>query len=216
MNSSGEIRWFQTYSGEDLGWAGSIVELEDGSLVVTGGVGVYGQNDANPFLMNVVGEGDVSWLQIYSYGGNQLGQQVLDTGDGFLVISDESVESTIFNALVLKTDQSGQLVWDKRLGEAGVSLMRRAVVNDLGQFVLAGGTNTINEGQGDCWLVALDSDGSVLWEKTYGDVPNERATTLLQLSDGGYILAGTAIRGGEDSHGFILKTDENGMLLERE
>ena len=59
-----------------------------------------------------------------------------------------------------------------------------------GGYALAGYTGIVNL-RGDFWLVKTDSAGKMLWNRQYGGSYEEfGAYSLVQLSDGGYALAG--------------------------
>ena len=55
---------------------------------------------------------------------------------------------------------------------------------------------------------------STIWSHTYGGSAFDASTTLVQASDGGYILAGfTHSDGNGDSDALLMKIDENGNML---
>ncbi len=43
---------------------------------------------------------------------------------------------------------------------------------------------------GDAWVIKLDANGNVQWQKTYGGRYDDEAYSIQQTSDGGYIVAG--------------------------
>lgn len=78
-----------------------------------------------------------------------------------------------------------------------------------------------NKGGDDYWIVKIDSTGAIQWKKTYGGAADDDPFSILQTSDGGYIVAGytssvntgdvTGYHGGAFD-GWILKLDSNGNL----
>jgi hypothetical protein len=77
-----------------------------------------------------------------------------------------------------------------------------------------------NFGQGDCWIVKLNDQGQILWEKNYGGSGNESAYTIKQTTDMGYIFAGattsydgnvTGNHGGYDI--WVVKIDAAGNIV---
>ena len=44
----------------------------------------------------------------------------------------------------------------------------------------------------DYWIVKIDSNGAIQWEKCYGGFANEYAQSIRQTFDGGYIIAGSS------------------------
>jgi hypothetical protein len=62
------------------------------------------------------------------------------------------------------------------------------------------------------WLLKFDSSGNLLWNQTYGGIYNDELYSMIQTSDGGYLLAGCSSSFGNGSQPdlFIIKTDSNG------
>ena len=65
-------------------------------------------------------------------------------------------------------------------------------------------------GGSDFWILKLDSDGSVAWQKTYGGSNDDYAYAIQQTSDGGYILTGATASFGMDL--WVLKLNSDGSV----
>ena len=80
-----------------------------------------------------------------------------------------------------------------------------------GGYILAGWTLLPGVGAWDFWLLKIDDTGEEEWRKTIGGPSDERAASVQETADGGYIVVG-----GTDSYGlgdwdfWVVKTDENG------
>jgi hypothetical protein len=96
-----------------------------------------------------------------------------------------------------------------------------------GGYIVAGSTKSNNgdvsgnhqEYQEDMWIVKLDDTGAIEWQKCFGGTSADRATSILQTEDGGYIAAGlTSSTNGDVSgnHGstdvWIVKMTSEGTL----
>jgi len=82
-----------------------------------------------------------------------------------------------------------------------------------GGYIVAGWTWSFGGGGPDFFLIKTDASGNVQWAKTYGGTGDDRAYSVQQTSDGGYIVAGYTYSlgaGGRDF--FLVKTDANGNL----
>jgi hypothetical protein len=73
-----------------------------------------------------------------------------------------------------------------------------------GGFLIVGYTEstdfdaTGNHGNGDAWVVKLDSNGSYQWHRCYGGTRHDRFNSVAQLQNGNYILCGqTASSNGD-------------------
>jgi hypothetical protein len=81
-----------------------------------------------------------------------------------------------------------------------------------GGYIVAGWTWSLDV-VGDIFLIKTDANGDVIWAKTYGGTNDEKAYSIQQTSDGGYIVAGYTYSfgaGGRDI--FLIKTDASGNL----
>jgi hypothetical protein len=83
-----------------------------------------------------------------------------------------------------------------------------------GGYIVAGVTHSFSSGGYDIFLIKTDTNGNVIWAKTYGEISNEKAFSVQQTSDGGYIVAGvtdyfSAVIGDI----LLIKTDANGNVI---
>lgn len=81
--------------------------------------------------------------------------------------------------------------WSKVYGGSSTDYFQDICPTNDGGHVAAGWTNSYGRGQ-DVWVVKLDADGNVLWQKAYGTSGAEEARTrhsIQQVGDGGYIVA---------------------------
>lgn len=81
-----------------------------------------------------------------------------------------------------------------------------------GGFAAAGFTSSFGAGQSDMWLVKTDADGRMQWNMTYGGSGNDSANSLLQTSDGGYLLVGYTNSGVQSQASLVVKTDASGNM----
>jgi len=99
---------------------------------------------------------------------------------------------------LVKLDQNGLKVWDKRYGGHGVDDNSFLVELQSGVIALAGRTNSDTSiniskppfGGMDYWFLFIDSNGNYLKDFRYGGDGNENLSYFAMTSDGGYILAG--------------------------
>ena len=84
-----------------------------------------------------------------------------------------------------------------------------------GGYIITSGTNSFGAGLFDVYLIKTDSLGDTIWTSTYGDSNTNMGYSVLQTSDGGYIITGNtyATPFDEDRDVYIVKTDSNGDTL---
>src|SRR5262245_2443367 len=113
--------------------------------------------------------------------------------------------------------------WQKSLGGSANDLGLTVAQTADGGYIMSGnsestnGDVTGNHGALDAWLVKLDAQGAMDWQKTYGGSDTEFVYSIKPTPDGGYIFAGqTSSNDGDVSgnHGdfdfWVVKLAANG------
>jgi len=128
--------------------------------------------------------------------------EVLDGAKDTFVATRELFREEHPEALLLVVDKQGNPQYNIRLGEGAIISMVQA---SDGGYVLAGYVKSWR-GDQDAWLVKVDSEGNLLWEKTFGTENKEEIYYVVQTSDGGYLLSGS----GGYQRAWLIKTDSWG------
>ncbi|HPM32942.1 MAG TPA: hypothetical protein PLJ60_21590 [Chryseolinea sp.] len=138
------------------------------------------------------------------------------------------------NLFFIKVDNNGNFkpgsakYFDGVLSENNTSLdndSTETVSDDTGDAItstkdggyLLGGTLTTTPQRGnggkDIWLIRLDAEGKVLWNKIIGGSTDETIASIRETSDGGFLICGSKSFGvGGQSSIMLIKTDKNGEL----
>jgi hypothetical protein len=95
----------------------------------------------------------------------------------------------------MKLDKNGNKLWQKTLDDTGAGTPYSIAKSADGSFLLAGITvSTKVSGshgpQGDAWLVKINDDGDLLWQKALGGSGLDMAYAITSTADGGYVMAG--------------------------
>jgi len=144
-------------------------------------------------------------LELTDDGGYIIGGFVL-SDDGDVIYSHPSYEYW-----VAKLDAYGNIQWKKSLGGSGMEFLSSIKQTADGGYVIAGRTNTSNDGDvsgwhgccgnSDAWIVKLSSLGDLLWQKCVGGTEYDYSNCIQITSDGGYILAGDTKSNDYDVYG---------------
>ncbi|MBG0784225.1 MAG: hypothetical protein H0S79_03900 [Anaerolineaceae bacterium] len=195
----------------------SVEQTQEGGYIVLGET--YPPNSGTPDLLLVKTdpEGNVEWEQ--TFGGNQIDQasSVQQTTDGGYIIAARtwSFGSGESDAWVIKTDSTGNLIWEQTFGDTNLDNAYSIQQTEDGGFIFTGTTYPVNSYNGNAWLVKLDQDGNLVWEQTYGgeDAP-DTGNKVQGTSDGGYIIFGETDTFGAGSFDlWLIKTDKDGNLV---
>lgn len=116
-----------------------------------------------------------------------------------------------------QTHQAPAIEWQKSLGGGGDEGAHSIQQTSDGGFIVAGWSLsndsdvTGNHGREDYWIVRLTSTGAVEWQKSLGGSYDDRAHSIQQTNDGGFIVAGESWSNDSDvtgHHGSTNYTDD--------
>ncbi len=117
---------------------------------------------------------------------------------------------------LVKTDNSGNIQWSRTYGGTNDDRGEEVIQTSDGGYALSGysrsndGDVSANEGFQDHWILKLDAQGEIQWEKNYGFSGSDQAFSIIQTSDGGYFTSGfldVTASGGEGDD--FLETEDD-------
>lgn len=151
-----------------------------------------------------------------TYGSklSDFGESVKQTPDGgYILLSDDFQGANLSDIKVTKTDANGALQWEKTFNESDTDLGREILLTADGGYLFVGDLKT-PKGDKDILLVKLDKLGNALWKKTFDGSANDTGGSIVQTSDGGYIIVGVANHSGVINPGTLLiKIDKDGNQI---
>jgi hypothetical protein len=234
------LTWEKEIGGGEDDWGYGLCLSADGQYVFTAVTSSYDEEVTDSIGGTDIWLGkmdtDSAMVWSHSYGGtlNDRGNDVcLSADDGFVITGfteSNDVDITSNNGskdlFVIKTDANGELEWSKAFGgtsdEIGNSVLALSNGNTIvvGSAFSSDGDINNNAGFSDFWILHLDTNGNLLWEKTYGGSSEDRAKKIIQTQDGNFAILGTSFSsdgdisnnlGGVDF--WLIKIDQNGDLL---
>jgi hypothetical protein len=121
--------------------------------------------------------------------------------------------SDILAVLLAVTGQAVCAAWSSGAGGLEDDELD-CVIETGGGAVIAAGSTTV-DGTSDGWLLSIDpSDGSVLWERTFGGQGEDCIRALAPAPDGGIYAAGeTSSTGAGDLDMWVMKLDREGRTI---
>ncbi len=153
--------------------------------------------------------------KLYVADSTDQGHDVIQTSShDFLIIgSTKSFGVGQENVYLIKTDSLGNLLWANTYGGNGRDIGRAITETYDNKYLIAGETNSFGAGKKDFYLLKIDTNGQLLWSKTYGGSKEERCKVLNTTSDSGIVLGGyTTSFGAGEKDFYIVKTDKAGNI----
>lgn len=113
------------------------------------------------------------------------------------------------DAWLFKTDSQGNEQWNKTFGGSDNEWAYYLQPTEDDGYIIAGWTESFGAGGSDAWLINTDSHGNMEWNKTFGGMNDDWATSFRATGDGGYIISGwTESHNEEDNNASLIKGQE--------
>jgi hypothetical protein len=213
-DAAGVAQWNQTYGGVLRDFCDSIIQTTDGGYALFGYTISNGADLTNFWLVKTDEAGVAQWNQTYGGSGFDDGMVVIQLTDGSFALcgSTSSHGAGILDFWLVKTNANGVAQWNQTYGGTGFEYLIDAILTSDGGYALIGYTNSTGSGMDDAWLVKINSNGVEEWNQTYGGSNIDWGLSIIQTSDGGYLLAGGAESFGAGmSDMWLVKTDAAGV-----
>lgn len=159
--------------------------------------------DTNP--TNIF-KGTLQWVKTFGGSSEEKTNSVVVTSDGGVIVvgytssnDGDIIKEYDFNDVwVTRLDKNGVVVWSKTFGGSGEDYGYSIIKTNDGNYVIAGYSGSAdydvpsNEGFHDFYIFKINENGDKLWAKAYGFPSHDHAHKIIQMSDGGYFVAGFA------------------------
>lgn len=212
LDSNGNIQWQKAYNGGGMDYfLRAIRQTTDGGYIAAGFTVGWLTGIPHKFLiLKLNSNGNIQWQKTYG-GGGDLATSIQQTSDGGYIVGGEG--NSFGGGWLLKLDGGGNIQWQKGYIGGYVGEEQSIQQTTDGGYIVAGYTKLFGAGADDAWILKLDSNGNVQWQKTYGGILDEEAYSIQRTTDGGYIVGGyTQSFGVSSSTAWILKLDSNGNI----
>ena len=214
LDGSGNLKWQKMYGGDQEDWFNCVRQTSDGGYIAVGWTYSYGQGLADVYVVKIDENGKLNWQKTYGGSGFDAGYCIEQTTDGGFIIVGESNSfvSGPVDVYVVKIDANGNLKWQKTYDSDGSDeafCIRKA--SDDG-YIIAGRSDPQNTGMYDAYILKIDENGALSWQKTYGGDDWDEAKSICQTSDGGYVAVGVTNSFGAEWDAYAFKIAPDGML----
>ncbi|MCP4365206.1 MAG: hypothetical protein GY800_07910 [Planctomycetes bacterium] len=225
LRHDGTVEWQKTYGGAFFDQPHSVQQTTDGGYIVAGMTwppdpeAGRGPGAHDFWVLKLRPDGTVEWQKTYGGNYDDLGSSIHQTADGGYIVAGwtSSYGSGNSNLWVLKLRRDGTIEWQKAYGRKEVGEQAASIRQTAdGGYVAAGWTSFISAEKRevrDFLVLKLDPDGTIEWQKTFGADDDERAESIRQTADGGYIVVGwtgTYRAGNKDF--LVLKLRPDGSI----
>ena len=210
--------WARTFGAADVDKLYALAPTADGGALVAGSTRGPGRAREDGWTLKLDRAGGTLWERRDGGGDTEQLYGIVAAGDGgaFVAGHTRSAGAGESDLWLARLDEDGRRLWDTTLGGPANDRARALAATADGGLVAAGFSVSASAGGRDVWVVALDRDGGVRWERRFGGRANEMAYAVaaagLEVEAGGVVVAGYRPR-GRDFDAWLLRLDGDGELL---
>jgi uncharacterized delta-60 repeat protein len=214
LDASGNVIWQKTYGGSSHEYAQSIQETSDGGFIVAGYTYSYGAGEKDILVLKLDATGNAVWQKTYGGSDYDSANSIQQTSDGGFIVAGGTYsygagEKDIW---VLRLNATGNVIWQKTYGGSAWEFGHSIQETSDGGFIVAGDIGFPGGGPSDYWVLKLDANGNVIWQKNYGGFDLDEPYSIQETSDGGFIVAGRTVDGSNFDYR-VLRLDANGNVI---
>lgn len=245
FDASDNLDWQKTYGGSNDEKGYKIIQTQDGGFAVTGyskssdGDVMANEGFEDVWVLKLNTEGVVEWKTNTGFLGSDKGFSIIQTSDGgyFLgAILDVTASGGLGNSKIgsrhaggdfwgIKLSNTGSLEWRKYFGGTNTEICYD-VIEVADGYLLIGSSDSLdvdiknNKGSYDFWIVKIDKNGTLVWEKSYGGKEIDESYQIIRTAEGNFLIVGetrssdqdvSSQKGGADI--WVLKIDDSGEML---
>jgi len=195
--------------------------------------------DFDYLVVKLDNAGNILWQKSFGGSGEDVATSIVGTSDGFMILGySNSTDGDIatgankggFDLWLIKIDTDGNLLWQKNLGGSDTDksgkIYNNVYTNTPDSFYISAyskssdGDLTENAGDYDFWLLSIDDNANIVWQKSYGGSGTDKEPVLnYDMGMGLYVVGASNSTDGvvQNPKGdfdflFLVVNENNGNL----
>lgn len=242
LDSERNIVWEKFYGDSGNDEAGNMIITSDGNYLMAGSSnsqngdvnGNHGSSDI--WLVKVDNSGNILWEKSYGGSNSELYGKIFEMpGNGYLLITssssmDENVGGNNGSAdyWIVKIDENGEIDWENNFGGSDYEVPVSAISTFTNEYIIVGYSDSNDgdvsnpKGNFDFWVIKIDSNGELMWEKSFGGNNRDEPIGIMrdhQEEDEFLVFGNSNSSNGDVSNplgandGWVVKIDPDGNFI---
>ena len=231
IDPKGDLQWRGYFGGTNNDRAHAVVQADDGGFVLSGfaesdDYDISDTRDSYDFwIVKVDRNGNLIWEHSFGGTGIEISQDIAKTDDGGYVVAGQTFSSDTdisknngeSDMWLVKTDSTGNLVWEKTYGGTLFDAAQAVSASKDGGFIIVGNSKSSdmdvesNTGENDMWAIKTDRNGDIVWQKTFGGSGLDFGYDVLEAENGSIVLIGETA--STDFPGIVHKGKTDAVMI---
>jgi len=210
LNTNGEKQWSKFFGGTFTDTPYDIIETSDNGFIAVGSsdsddVDINNSNGSYDFwVIKFDVTGNLIWEK--SYGGSEIDEAhaiVNSEDENYIIVGDTrsndidiSQNNGAADLWIIKISTTGELIWEKTYGGSNFDVGRSIRKTQDNGFIISGSSRSAdghletNQGQNDAWILKMNNNVEIEWQKTIGGTNIDFAYDATQLNNGSFVIVG--------------------------
>lgn len=211
-----DVLWEKSYGGKHAEYLTDAVPTADYGFILagsslsskSGNKTSLNEGDLDYWVWKMDEKGEMEWQKSFGGTGTDFLQSIRLTVDGGFILAGHSDSPKGkykrqdshggYDFWVIKLDAGGGDQWQQTIGGSGDDKLQSVAQTKDGGYILGGSSSSEKSGDKavdafgsmDYWVVKLDKQGKIEWQKTLGGKYFDELRSIEQTKDNGYILGG--------------------------
>jgi len=210
LDGEGNYFWNKEYNNLFQDKATCILCLEEKGFLVAGHSQSRTLDKSDAWILKLTMDGNIEWEKHFIGAGINVFNKIIPSIDsGVLAVGYTSSKGVGWqDAWVIQLDKDGNLEWEKTFGGDKKDILVSAIKTDKNKYLLAGNTSSKSKNEekiSKTWVIQLDKDGNLEWEKTFGGDKQTITTGIINRDDESIFLFGKIqVSDKEEYNGWIM------------
>ncbi len=210
LNELGETQWTKFFGGTFTDTPYDVIQTEDNGYIIVGSsdsndVDIKNNKGSYDFwIIKISDSGNLVWEK--SFGGSEADEAraITKSTDGnYIIVGDTrsndfdvSKNNGAADLWIIKISPLGAIIWEKTIGGTSFDVARSISKTQDNGFLISGSSRSSNgdvsnnNGQNDAWILKIDADANLEWQKTIGGSDIDFAYDAVELNNKTIITVG--------------------------
>jgi len=220
LSPNGTVIWAKTYGGSKDDVANAVAIASNGDIIVAGWTKSFSLGKSDVWVLRLDENGNIKWQKTYGGNDDDRANTIAITSTGNIIVTGYTKSFGLggSNIWVLKLDPNGNIIWQRTYGSKWIhsdyDSANAVAIASNGDIIVVGETAAFGAGQTDVWVLRLDENGNIKWQKTYGvKRAFDEAQSVAIASNGDIIVVGYTNNLWDNQESvWVLRLDENGNI----